>query len=357
MSATCILTGLHRGNGDGLFGASQSCTRQMYDTFMLRVLGYKDNSDFTFDNASAFASSLGLSDYPQTPDFTRKDMVATTFLTLLAQPKAGNSLISSYADENNQGALAVQTRQRLFKEMAGKETNFSSFYEQGFAAKATWTYTLQLNNVTLVWKKVTDFATQPTEKGLRCRILITEDAQFFDIVRKTAVCCGWIKTRGWSGKQVYSLSDDQYNQQLKSAFSQADAAFSLDLSKTAPFALVSGMTNGADGLLMTIDGIVPDLGKQQWNSIFSLDPSQWTSTVGKVSERVIPDEKGQVSVVRVFFPVTICAGAESYTLTVEREIDVLGRGAQVQLTPAGCVYRPIAAKNKSFDATFLVAKK
>ena len=137
-------TGLTQGNGDGLFGASLSCTRQMYDTFMLRVLGYKDNVDFTFDNASAFSSSLGLSAYPQTTDFKRKDMVATTFLTLLAQPKTGNSLISSYADENNQGALAVLTRQRLFKEMAGKETQFSSFYEQGFAAKATWTLYLSV---------------------------------------------------------------------------------------------------------------------------------------------------------------------------------------------------------------------
>ena len=179
---------------------------------------------------------------------------------------------------------------------------------------------------------MTDFATQRTEKGLRCRILLSENAQFFGAARENNSVLWLDDNRGWAGNQLYSLNDQQYDQELKSVFSWADDAFSLDLSKIVPFALVSGMANDTDGLLMNADGIVPDLGQQQWSNIFSLDPSQWTSAVGKVTQRVILDENGQVRVLRVFFPVTLSAGTESYTLTIEREIEVLGRGTQVKLT-------------------------
>lgn len=325
-------SGLTQGNGDGLYGASVPCTKQMYDTFMLRVLGYRDNMDFTFDGATVFAASLGLSSYPQSESFRRKDMVATTFLALLAQPKTGSPLIAAYESAQNEGAVSVLARRRLFEEMAGKETNFSSFYEQGFAAKATWTYTLHLNNETFIWEKVTDFATQPTENGLRCQILLSENAQFFGVTQENHSVLWLDNNFGWAGKQIYPLSDVQYEEELKSVFSWADTAFSLDLAKTIPFVLVSGVTKEADSFLMNAEGIVSDLGGQQWSDIFSLDPSQWTYAVGKVAERVIQDKNGQVSLLRVFFPVTLSAGTESYLLTVERQIEVLGRGSQVQLT-------------------------
>jgi len=324
--------GLTQGNGDGLFGASVPCTRQMYDTFMLRVLGYRDNIDFTFDDASAFAASLGLSSYPQSPDFRRMDMAASTFLTLLARPKEGSPLIETYANAHNEAAADVLGRFRTLEEMAGKETDFSPFYGQGFAAKSTWTYTLALENETFVWEKTTDFAAQPTENGLRCRMLLSERAQFWGVSQENYSVLWLDNHRGWAGEQVYELNDEQYDQELRSIFGWADAAFSLDLSKTVPFALVSGMTKEGNDFLLSADGLIPDLGELHWGNIFSLDPSQWTWSVGRVTERLISDENGEVHVLRVFFPVTLTAGAQSYLLTVEREVEVLSRGAQVRLT-------------------------
>ena len=53
-------TGLARGVRDKSFDPEGLCNLQMYSTFVLRALGYKENRDFTYSSANDLAGKLGL---------------------------------------------------------------------------------------------------------------------------------------------------------------------------------------------------------------------------------------------------------------------------------------------------------
>ena len=81
--------GLANGYGDGIYGADDPCTAQMYATIVLRVLGYsdKDAKDFTYDKAIEFATEKGLECPAE--GFLRGDMVGMTYSALSMETADG----------------------------------------------------------------------------------------------------------------------------------------------------------------------------------------------------------------------------------------------------------------------------
>jgi len=71
------------------FRPNETCSAQMFVTFMLRALGYDDSAgDFSFANAVAFATEVGIIDsFLAQGTFLRDDMVAVSFLALNATPQ------------------------------------------------------------------------------------------------------------------------------------------------------------------------------------------------------------------------------------------------------------------------------
>lgn len=83
---------LTNGTSDTTYSPSETCNAQMYVTFVLRALGYsdKEGGDFTYAGAIKFAESLGIIDEGLSSGvFLRDQMVAVSYLALLAEPKDG----------------------------------------------------------------------------------------------------------------------------------------------------------------------------------------------------------------------------------------------------------------------------
>ena len=97
------------GMSDYSFGTNLATEANMYLTFILRALGYKDtgdNADFSYSNAVAFANTIGLANETHAGDFLRGDMVAVSYAALsLTINNSETTLIQSLV---NSGAVNAQ---------------------------------------------------------------------------------------------------------------------------------------------------------------------------------------------------------------------------------------------------------
>ena len=80
--------GLAAGTSETTFTPNGLCTAQMYTTFVLRALGYRDaEGDFSYAEAIAFGKEAGIvDDVLAGGDFLRDEMVAISYLALAAAP-------------------------------------------------------------------------------------------------------------------------------------------------------------------------------------------------------------------------------------------------------------------------------
>jgi len=81
--------GLTNGATATTFDPDGKCTRQMYDAFMLRVLGYSEQAgDYTYAGVVDFADQLGLNGFIISDSFLRGDMVSVSYAALLTPFKS-----------------------------------------------------------------------------------------------------------------------------------------------------------------------------------------------------------------------------------------------------------------------------
>lgn len=86
--------GISKGTSATTFGSSSKCTSQNYLVFLLRALGYKDGTDFQYDDAEAFAMSKGLFDISSiTGSFLRDDLAALTYQALACDLADGSTYL------------------------------------------------------------------------------------------------------------------------------------------------------------------------------------------------------------------------------------------------------------------------
>lgn len=86
--------GISKGTSATTFGSSNKCTSQNYLVFLLRALGYKDGTDFAYDDAEAFAMSKGLFDVSSvTGSFLRDNLAALTYQALAADMADGKTYL------------------------------------------------------------------------------------------------------------------------------------------------------------------------------------------------------------------------------------------------------------------------
>jgi|MucameStandDraft_1065616.scaffolds.fasta_scaffold05063_8 hypothetical protein len=83
---------LTSGTSATTFGSDDTCTAQMYATFLLRSLGYQDSGDsvdFQFNDAIKFAEEKGVADSANynAENFLRDHVVAMSYTALSVQPK------------------------------------------------------------------------------------------------------------------------------------------------------------------------------------------------------------------------------------------------------------------------------
>ena len=85
--------GLTNGTTATTYSPGSLCNAQMYVTFILRALGYSDSEDgdFTYAGALDFGKAVGIIDEGlANGDFLRDQMVAVSYLALLAPPNGGD---------------------------------------------------------------------------------------------------------------------------------------------------------------------------------------------------------------------------------------------------------------------------
>ncbi|MBQ9985664.1 MAG: transporter substrate-binding domain-containing protein [Oscillospiraceae bacterium] len=102
--------GITKGTSETSFGATELCTAQQYATFLLRVLGYNDNTngDFRYMDADWDAWEIGIYDGANYPwyGFSRGNMVAMTYTALSLPVKSftaasgGVILLEKLSDES-----------------------------------------------------------------------------------------------------------------------------------------------------------------------------------------------------------------------------------------------------------------
>lgn len=91
LSAKGLVQGMAAADGTLRFGGEELCTAQMYVTFLLRALDYRDSgavTDFRFDGALELAQELGIYDAAQLQgSFLRDDLAALTLQALTVDPR------------------------------------------------------------------------------------------------------------------------------------------------------------------------------------------------------------------------------------------------------------------------------
>ena len=102
--------GLTYGISAASFGSNNTALPVMYLTFMLRALGYSDSGetpDFSYDEASSFAMSIGLTDKDYPGEFLRGDIAIISLSALDLKMK--NSDVTLIQSLIIKGAVDAQT--------------------------------------------------------------------------------------------------------------------------------------------------------------------------------------------------------------------------------------------------------
>ena len=100
--------GYFNGTSPTTFGAADPCTAKAYTIFLLRALGYQDETDFSAYTAQSFAAKLGMMDTSAlTGSFLRDDLAALTYQALGLDMKDGSTYLldhlikEGYIDAND----------------------------------------------------------------------------------------------------------------------------------------------------------------------------------------------------------------------------------------------------------------
>ncbi len=100
--------GIANGTSATTFGAADPCTAKAYTIFLLRALGYQDETDFSAYTAQSFAAKLGMMDTSAlTGSFLRDDLAALTYQALGLDMKDGSTYLldhlikEGYIDAND----------------------------------------------------------------------------------------------------------------------------------------------------------------------------------------------------------------------------------------------------------------
>jgi len=96
--------GLTNGTSDTTFGGDTTISATQYLTFILRVLGYKDGTDFKWDAAWLLTDQLGITsgEYADTSKlFLRGDVATISYQALSATPKGSQQTLSSVLGLND----------------------------------------------------------------------------------------------------------------------------------------------------------------------------------------------------------------------------------------------------------------
>ena len=94
-SVACLYTdGLTRGISETAFGSSRVCRAKDYAVFLLRALGYQDDTDFTYETSESFAASLGFYNKDIfSGTFTRGDLALMTWFALFSKCSDSNQTL------------------------------------------------------------------------------------------------------------------------------------------------------------------------------------------------------------------------------------------------------------------------
>ncbi|MDR2502611.1 MAG: S-layer homology domain-containing protein, partial [Oscillospiraceae bacterium] len=101
-------SGLTGGVGNGKFGSGNNIGADHYLTFLLRALGYADNTDFKWNSPWTLTDSLGITSgqYGTGSKFTRGDMALTSLNALYQEyNKSGKTLLKALVDA---GAVTME---------------------------------------------------------------------------------------------------------------------------------------------------------------------------------------------------------------------------------------------------------
>lgn len=113
--------GLTKGTSDTQYSANSNCTAQMYTTFLMRTLGYKDygdSTDFTYDDVISFALEKGVIDIANydANKFLRDNVVAMSYTALATPPKEGghDNLLDKLVSEGAIDESKAKSTQDIF---------------------------------------------------------------------------------------------------------------------------------------------------------------------------------------------------------------------------------------------------
>ena len=92
--------GITKGVSAARFGADKAVTEPQFMTFLLRLLGYEDGTDFTWDAPYALAEEVGMvpDDQPQSTPFTRGCAVVLCWRLLTIETLQGDTLAERLMD-------------------------------------------------------------------------------------------------------------------------------------------------------------------------------------------------------------------------------------------------------------------
>ncbi len=95
--------GYTKGTSETAFGAKSEVTAEHYLTFVLRALGYLDETDFSWEQASDFAETLGIANPKNTEIFTRGDAVLASQSALKAPMKESETTLFEMISKRFEG--------------------------------------------------------------------------------------------------------------------------------------------------------------------------------------------------------------------------------------------------------------
>jgi hypothetical protein len=265
---------LTNGTSGTTFSPYETCSAQMFSAFVLRALGYsEDSGDFTYAQAQEFAAEIGLFGADSENDaFLRDDIAGMSYAALFQQMNDDSSeiLLEKLVSQNAVDAAAAQ-----------KYLDYYNTYQDYLAASSAYEQSAGIkigidSAIIMTVDGVTQEITQTTESSivLKAGDLVMKQVGTTDLAGSTTeftsyFADGWLYMDTAVGKFKY-----QYPIDLSTAIEQAG------ISKAEPFYLIDSIkkTETADGASYTMTYSVTAVNSLIGSSLSQLSVS--SETVG-----------------------------------------------------------------------------
>lgn len=337
--------GLTAGATATSYGTNDRCTAQMYSTFLLRSLGYKDSgnaADFQYAGAVDFAMDKGVADYANCDEdnFLRDHVVAMSYTALSVQPRDGKNdtlldqLIASGAVDTGKAAKS-KANFAAYKEYMALSEKQANTDSMAMTMKAS--LDMKMNDAPMMnmlmdmdVKAKMDLNKMDQSKlamngkiTLKLADNLVEQGQSATQTTDMAV----YYTNG-----IYYIKTGTDKYKMPMSFEEMMSSMNLDMMETMPISMFDGVTKNSDGSykISYATGFMNDMIGSVLGSM-GVAGDQDATTIEKF-DMVVTPKNGQISTMKANINCSTTVEGQKMDMVAVIDYTITAMGDQVTVT-------------------------